>query len=157
MTYTFDTSAYSQLKHYHPEVFKTLWRNFEALTDSGLVWSTREVQRELEDWTNIPEFLELWLKPRKTMFHVPNTDEQLFVGTILAVPHFRMLISKQAQLRGSTVADPFVIANAKVHNSILVTQEDFKPNAARIPNICAHYSIPCINFEEFLIQQNWIF
>ena len=157
MTYTFDTSAYSQLKHYHPDVFKTLWTNLDQLITTGTICSTREVLRELEDWTNIPAFLGDWIKSRKFMFSVPNTDEQQFVAQILAVPHFQMLISKQARLRGSTVADPFVIAAAKTHGTTLVTQEDLKPNAARIPNVCQHFNIPCIDFEEFLKQQSWSF
>ena len=33
----------------------------------------------------------------------------------------------------------------------------FTPNAAKIPNVCAHFKIPCIDLEEFMHQQGWAF
>jgi hypothetical protein len=38
-----------------------------------------------------------------------------------------------------------------------VTEEKLKPNAAKIPNVCAHFQIPCINLERFMRDQNWSF
>ncbi|WP_264840739.1 DUF4411 family protein [Burkholderia cenocepacia] len=30
-------------------------------------------------------------------------------------------------------------------------------HAAKIPNVCAHFEIPCIDLEEFMHQQDWQF
>ncbi len=55
------------------------------------------------------------------------------------------------------VADPFVIACARVNSGTVVSQEKFKPNAAKIPNVCAHFAIPCMDLEGFMRAQNWSF
>jgi len=38
-----------------------------------------------------------------------------------------------------------------------VTTELFKDNAAGIPNVCEHFSIPHINLEGFMQQEGWVF
>jgi hypothetical protein len=55
------------------------------------------------------------------------------------------------------VADPFVIACAKIRGGTVVTEERLKPNAARIPNICQHFGIPCTNLEGFMQLMGWNF
>lgn len=44
--------------------------------------------------------------------------------------------------------------------SLISTREVFnelQPNAAKIPNVCAHFKIPCIDLEEFMHRQGWTF
>lgn len=57
------------------------------------------------------------------------------------------------------LTDPFVIACARINQATVVTEEGWqrggkslalKPNAATIPNVCAHFKIPCIDLEEFM-------
>lgn len=66
-------------------------------------------------------------------------------------------VVNQARLRGTPVADPFVIAAANVKTGVVVTEERLKPNAAKIPNVCQHFKIPCTNLEGFMSQQSWSF
>jgi hypothetical protein len=35
--------------------------------------------------------------------------------------------------------------------------ELLKPNAAKIPNICKHFKIPCMTLEEFMEAEGWQF
>lgn len=53
--------------------------------------------------------------------------------------------------------DPFVVAAGKVKDATVVTQEGLKPNAAKVPNVCEHFNVPCLNLEEFMAQQGWAF
>jgi hypothetical protein len=39
----------------------------------------------------------------------------------------------------------------------VVTQEKNTENAAKIPNVCDHFGIPCINLEDFMKKENWTF
>jgi len=32
-----------------------------------------------------------------------------------------------------------------------------KPQAAKIPNVCQHFSVPCMDLETFMQQQGWSF
>lgn len=100
------------------------------------------------------------------MFSTPTGAELLFVAEIFRIRHFQGLIGAQQRLKGTPVADPFVIACAKVNQATVVTEEGWqrggkslvlKPNAAKIPNVCAHFKIPCIDLEEFMHQQGWTF
>jgi hypothetical protein len=98
-----------------------------------------------------------WAKKHKTVFTMPTPAEQEFVAQIFAVPHFRQLIGARHQQRGDPVADPFVIACAKINSGTVVTEEKDKPNAARIPNVCAHFNVRCINLAGFMRRQEWSF
>lgn len=82
----------------------------------------------------------------------------LFVAQIFEVRHFQTLIKLQERLRGKPVADPFVIAKARViENGCVVTTEKEKKNAAQIPNVCDHFQIQHMNLETFMQEENWTF
>ncbi len=116
--------------------------------------SVKEVARELG---RQDDGLSKWVKHHKGFFHEPSQGEMIFVGKIFAVPHFQSLIKKQERLKGNPVADPFVIAKAKMLNGCVVTTEKLKPNAAKIPNVCRHFKIKCISLEKFMAEEQWSF
>ena len=157
MIYVFDNSSLSNLKHFYPEVFKSVWFGLDDLIEKGNLISTREVWRELQNG-NPTGHVNEWLKERKHIFKTPTNEELQFVAEIFKIKHFQSLIGRQQQLKGTPVADPFVIACAKVkENGVVVTEESFKNNDAKIPNVCQHFDIPCINLKDFMQQQDWAF
>lgn len=165
MIHVFDTSSLRSLQHFYPSVFKSIWDGLNALADHGELISTREVFNELERQAVSAEVLK-WAKEHKPLFGTPTNAELQFVADIFKVKHFQALIGAQQRLKGMPVADPFVIACARAHNATVVTEEGWqhsgtqlvpKPNAAKIPNVCVHFGIPCVNLEEFMHQQGWTF
>ena len=156
MTYVFDTGPFIVLKNYYPGTFTTLWNRIDLLAGKGTIVSVREVFNELHNYNDV-DFIQDWAKQHKAIFDKPSNDELLIVRQILAVPHFQALISSKAILKGTPIADPFVVAAGKVKNATVVTQEVLKPNAAKMPNVCAHFHVPCINLETFMAQQGWTF
>jgi hypothetical protein len=156
MIYVFDASSLSKLKHYYPNVFRSIWLGLDELVQSGDLISTREVWHELE--RGVPNVhVQGWLKARKHIFLTPQPEELLFVSKILGIRRFQALIGTKQQLNGTPVADPFVIALAKIREGAVVTEEEFKPNAAKIPNVCKHFDVPCMNLEAFMGLQGWSF
>lgn len=154
--YIFDTSPLSTLfKNYYRRRFPSLWRNFDALVDAGSLVSTREAYREIIDGP-VPELRE-WAENNQELFSVPSAAEGAFVANIYAVPHFQQNIEQQKLLKGGRNADPFIIARAATEGKTVVTMEMLKPNAAKIPNICQHFSIPCMTLEEFMEAEGWQF
>lgn len=156
MKYIFDSSPLIDLfRHYYPERFPSLWGKFHALVSDGKIISVREVYNEIyfkED------ALGHWAKGQKDMLFLPSTVKELqFVNKIFQIQHFQSMIRKQERLQGKAVADPFVIARAKMFDCPVVTSEVFKDNAAKIPNVCKHFSIPYINLEGFMQQEHWTF
>lgn len=156
MIYVFDTSAFITLKNFYPSTFPSLWTGLDKLIAAGQLVSVREVLNELDDY-NDADFIQNWAKQNKKIFAVPSGQEQGLVQQILAVPHFQALIGSKAILKGTPVADPFVIAAAWAKDGTVVTQEHLKPNAAKIPNVCAHFKVKCIDLETFMSNQGWSF
>ena len=157
MIFVFDSNSLSRLKHFFPGVFQSVWTGLDDLVKNGTLISTREVWTEMQGG-NPDVLVNQWLKERKNqIFLVPSLAELSFVQQIFTVPHFQTLIGEKQRLKGTPVADPFVIACAKIHNGIVVTEEKFKPHAAKIPNVCQHFDIESIDLEEFMSRQGWSF
>lgn len=154
--YVFDTSPLSTLfRNYYPSRFPTLWAQFDALVAGGQMISTREVFREIDDGPL--ESLRDWAQHHQALFPAPNAQEAVAVAQIYAVQHFQQNIEQQKLLKGGRNADPFVVAKAMTDAATVVTMELLKPNAAKIPNICQHFNVPCLTLEQFMEAENWQF
>ena len=156
MSYVFDNSPLSALfRNYYRKSFPSLWRRFDQLVKDRRLVSTREVFREIEDGP-IESLLE-WAKKNRELFATPTAQEGAFVAKIYAVPRFQQNIEQKKLLRGGKVADPFVIARAACEKRTVVTIEVMKPNAVKIPNICAHFGVECLSLPEFMEAEGWTF
>ena len=156
MIYVLDSCSFVVCGHYFPSRFPTFWAEFNALVQSGAIISVREVRNELDHDAN-RQHLRDWVDRNKGIFLVPSPQETQFVSQIFLVQHFQQLIGAKQRLAGRPVADPFVIACARVRDACVVTEESLKPNAARIPNVCNHFGIDCISIEEMMARENWSF
>ena len=150
--YVIDTNVFIQLGFYYPSRFPTIWARIDKLAQSGTLLSVREVKNELE-LGNASAYIAEWVKTNRNIFRTPNEEELGIVKEILSDQRFRGLIRRESILKGLPVADPFIIAAAKVHNGTVVTQENYKPDAARIPTVCEEFKVSCINLEEFLERE----
>lgn len=156
MSYSFDNSPLSVLfKNYYRRRFPSLWRRFDSLVEEGRLLSTREVLREIEN--GAPESLRDWAANNHALFPAPTAAEGAFVAQVYRIPQFQQNIELQKILRGGLNADAFVIARAAVGGAAVVTMEIFRPNAARIPNICQHFNVPCLTLEQFMEREGWEF
>jgi hypothetical protein len=156
VNYVFDNSPLSALfRNYYRKRFPTLWQRFDELVAEGRLVSTREVLREIKDGS-LDDLID-WAKAHQDLFATPTAAEGAFVAKIYAVPHFQQNIEQKKLLRGGKVADPFVIARAACENRTVVTTEKVKPNSVKIPNICAHFGVKCLNIEDFMDAEEWTF
>ena len=106
--------------------------------------SVREVYNDLEGKGNRPH-LQDWLKVNRSIFLTPTNEETAFVREIFSIHHFQYLVTQKQRLKGTPVADPFVIASAKLRKGCVVTEEEKKDHAARMPNVCDHFGIKWAN------------
>ncbi len=154
--YVFDTGAFSFLfRNIYDEIFPSAWERFTQLIVDGRVTSTREVLREINN--SSLEEMRLWANAREHLFPAPTPTEAQEVRNIFAVSHFQNIIGSKNLQKGGTNADPFVIARAKVLGSIVVTTEKWKPNAAKIPNVCEHFSVSYDDVRGFMNREAWEF
>lgn len=155
MIYVFDSSSLIDLfRHFYPNRFPTLWTKYNEMIDKGRIVSTREVYHEIEGGD---DRLSIWAKNNRSFFTQPSESELLFVAEIFKITHFQTLVKKKEQLSGKPVADPFVISKAKITDGTVVTEENKKDHSAKIPNVCEHFGIQCLNLEKFMDKENWTF
>lgn len=155
--YVFDTSSFSLLGNYFPNTFSGFWERFNALAVDGHVISVSEVYKELERQSR-HEHLNQWCYANRGLFFASSEEETKWVARMFREqPSFHALISPQAILDGRPVADPFLIASSMIRGWCLVTEERIQGNKIRIPFICKHYGIRCINVEGMLQEQAWRF
>lgn len=147
MIYVFDTSSLRSLQHFYPSVFKSIWDGLDSLVAQQTLISTREVFNELERQAVSAEILK-WAKDNKSLFTTPTGLELQFVAEIFKIKHFHGLIGAQQRLKGMPVADPFVIACARINKGTLVTQEGW---------LRAHEPLTPKPNEGFMHQQGWTF
>lgn len=155
--YVFDSNSLIDLfKHYYPDRFPTLWEKFDILISDGKFLSIREVVNEINRYARRDRLVD-WTKNNSQFFSIPTQNELLIVKEIFQVSHFQAMIRKKARLQGYPVADPFVAAKAKACNGYVVTEERWAKDSAKLPNVCEHFGILCINLEEFMEKEGWIF
>jgi hypothetical protein len=155
--YVFDTNSVSILfDNFYLDRFPSLWERFDELIAGGAVVSVREVYNEIIRRYRDTRLVQ-WAKTNREIFVEPSVEEMQFVSEIFSVRHFQALIRKRETLEGTPVADPFVIAKAKVDKRLLVSQETLKPNAAKIPNVCEHFAVQYTNWEGFMEREGWQF
>ncbi len=155
--YVFDNSSLRVIcESYYPARFPSLWEKFDKLVSEGRVTSVREVYKEIERW-NPSRRLVQWAADHKNLFPTSSPEELRFVNQIFSIKHFQGLIERKNILEGAPAADPFVIARAKVIRGIVVTQEQLKEHAAKIPNVCAYFGIDYTDLEGFMEREKWEF
>lgn len=155
MIYVFDTTSFRVLGNYFPENFPTFWENIEQLIHKEGLISVKEVYSELENQAK--GHLLKWVESNKKIFLAPHQEETKIVAEIFKVKHFLQLVNIKSISKGTAVADPFLIASAKIRNACVVTEEVFKNNGAKIPNVCNHFDVTCTNVAGFMANEGWKF
>ncbi len=152
--YILDTSSIRVLGNYYPDVFPSFWEQLNDAIQRGEIGSVREVRKELE-LQDTSEHVAEWAKLNAAIFLSPTEAEMQIVADIFKVRHFQQLIGEKQRLRGQPVADPFLVARAGACGGCVVTEEGLKPNAAKIPNVCGHFKIECIDMKRLLERFGW--
>jgi hypothetical protein len=154
--FVLDTNVFNEMGGYYPSRFPSFWAEFDKAAQDGTVKSVEEVMKELDRW-NAASHIDTWVKSNKDVFSAPTEDELGFVAEIFKVKHFQALVGQKQILQGTPAADPFVIAAAKVGGACVVTQERWKPNSAKIPAVCKHFGLDCIDLEALMTHLGWRF
>lgn len=142
MIYVFDSSTLIHLfRYYYRNRFPSLWGKFDEAIASQEILCVREVLNEVDQGSDT---LSEWAKDHRDFFLQPTPEELVFVSKIFAEPQFQALVRNQERLLGKPVADPFVVAKARLLNGCVVTQES-RTRVARIPNVCEHFDIACLD------------
>jgi len=152
MKYVFDSGPFIDCRYYFPTIFKNYWNKLNQLAINKDILSVKEVYNELCKGTDV---ISKWAEQNIDIFEKPSPEEFEIVKGIMA--KHKELIKSSNYSNGSPVADPFVIAKAKIYNLIVVTQETYRENAHKIPNICKDLNVQCVSLEKFMLIEGWEF
>lgn len=154
--YLLDTSVFINAwnKYYRRPVFPGVWTAIEALLDSRVAFSCRDVFVEIEGQQD--ELYE-WAKLRRHIFQEPPEDVTFEMQHVMA--HFPQFA---AQGRSLNAADPWVIAHARHSDAIVVTDEQWaerqKPTKPpKIPNACEALDVSWMPIVSFLEANDYVF
>ncbi len=158
MAYIFDTSSIRTLQNFYPDRFPSIWDYINHMVLDGRIVSVREVYNEVNRQGSVKPFIQKWVEDNKTIFKIPSPQETAFLREEFFMnQHYQQIIKRKNILKGYPAADPFIIASVKINGGIIVTEESYKENSSSIPNICEALSLSCINLEEFMARENWLF
>lgn len=150
--YVFDTNVFQTLGNFKPKRFPTIWDRIDALVLQKELISVKEVRNEIEFVCHFDHVID-WVKRNRHIFVNPSAEECKVVAEIFKTEQYRGLVRRQSILKGSPVADPFIIAAAKMRRGCVVTQESLKSDGARIPTICKDLQIECLDLDGFFEEQ----
>jgi len=150
-TYCIDTSALIDLKELYPrDIFPPIWRNIETLIAQGRLVAPKEVYQELQ---RVEDELFKWAKEHKMMFK--NLDDEQIRHVLDITGKFPKLVDEK---KPGPQADPFVIALALSRGYIVITSESWgDPNKPKIPDVCNHYGIKCLDLVALYRKEKWQF
>ncbi len=145
--YVIDTSSLIELSETYPrDLFEPLWKQVEALIESGELISCEDVFIELEAQE---DRLHQWAKVQRDrgFFRAIDSSVQVKVKAILQ-SHENLLDWK----RRASSADGFVIAQALVEGCSVVTEETPSggPHKSKMPDVCRAYAVRCLTVLEML-------
>jgi hypothetical protein len=145
-----------QARHYPLDVFDTLRQRIESLIATGQVRAVDLVREEI-DAVGTPG-LRTWAKTQKDLF-VPLAPEVQIEAAAIEAAYPDLMDPKSPHQS----ADAYVIALAKAHQAVVVSQETSAqekrkpPRDHYIPDVCRDLGIACINLLGVMRREQWTF
>jgi len=151
--YCIDTSAIidAMRRYYPPDAFPGLWEKLELMIESEELIAPKEVLHEL---SKKDDDTYEWAKNNSKIFI--ELDEEVQWATSEILNEFPRLV---ADMSGRNHADSFVIALARVKGAVVVTNEKRarNPKTPKIPDVCEHLDIRCIDLLNLILEKGWRF
>lgn len=153
MIYILDTNIFRKLLDHFPRkgaTFEKIWKSLDDGIENGSYISVDECYNELTCHFNENNSNYRWLFDRRTMFQNPTNQESIFMKKLFQDNKMQDSIHSRNILENRPSADVYIVAKAKTLGATVVTCEEFKPNSAQLPNICAKTGVSCIGYDDFM-------
>ncbi len=153
MIYVLDTNIFRTLLNFFPKKgkrYEEVWEKIDLMIAAGKLISVDECYNELEKQFSDKSEQYEWFHERKDMFKNPDNDESIIISHLLRNPKMRETIHTKNILANRPSADIYIVAKAKALNATVVTNENYKPNSAQLPNLCKEVDVPFISYDDFM-------
>ena len=142
-------------KYYAPDLCPDYWDILNELGKQARIFIPEEVKNEIvvtDDPDKAEDDLSKWLKRSSIPIRKPTEKVIVCWQKILqADPSHKLLVDN---IKGRSLADPWVISHAMDMNATVVTKENVESamnsKRIRIPNVCKNMGVRCIDYFEFI-------
>jgi hypothetical protein len=142
-------------KYYSPDLCPDYWNILNELGKQNRIFIPEEVKNEIvvaDTSDKTEDDLSKWLKRSTIPIHKPTENVIACWQKILKTdPSHRLLVDN---IKGRSLADPWLIAHAMDMNSTVVTKENIESamnsKRVKIPNVCKNMGVRCIDDFEFI-------
>jgi hypothetical protein len=138
---------------YEKETFKHLWEDFCALCDSGKIVSHLEVYKEIKEG-GVKEQI-MWANQYKIIFQKYDLPAEGEVIQNIGSKGSDFVKFLEQGKQKATHADPWLVAQAKINNLILIAEE--APKKSSIPWVCHNIGVKSINLLGLMKEENWTY
>ncbi len=153
MAYILDTNIVRKLLFHFPKkgkYFEIVWERLEDEMNKGEIYSVDECFNELINQFSKDNEAIKWISERKAIFKNPTSEESLTIRSLFLNPKMRESIHSKNILNNRPSADVYIASKGKATGDIIVTEEEYKPNSAQLPNICEKLGVEYITFDDFM-------
>jgi len=153
--YVLDANVFIEAKnkYYGFDICPGFWTSLVGLNRSNRVFSIDRVRRELIQQN---DQIGDWIKERAPETFFKKTEDQAVIDTYQQMMRWvfaEIQFTEPAKNDFASGADGWVLAYAKVNGLIIVTHEEYAPNAKRkvpMPNVCVEFELDDVNTFEML-------
>jgi hypothetical protein len=154
--YVIDTNGLINLEYlfkYDNPVFKAIWDEIEDMIAQGIFRTIDFVEEEINSYEGKQDFLKNWVKKWKKSFVVLTDSESINAAIPIVNEEYSTgFFDAKKQAEGKEEADPYLIGYCKVHNCVLITNENkTKPN--KLPAVATKNGVICIDINDFLNER----
>ncbi len=153
MIYILDTNIIRTLLNFFPKKgkrFEEVWEKIDEKIRAGEFISVDECYNELARQFSDKTKQYQWFHGHKDMFKNPNDKESVIISQLLLNPKMRETVHLKNILENRPSADVYIAAKAKALDATVVTNENYKPHSAQLPNLCEVLGVSCISYDDFM-------
>ena len=153
MIYILDTNIIRTLLNFYPKKgkrYEEVWDKIDEKIRADEFISADECFGELEkQFSNKTEQYQ-WFHGHKDMFKNPDNKESVIISKLLMNPKMRETVHQKNILENRPSADVYIAAKAKALDATVVTNENYKPHSAQLPNLCEELGVSYISYDDFM-------
>lgn len=153
MIYILDTNIIRTLLNFFPKRgkrFEEVWEKIDEKISVGEFISADECYNELERQFSKKTDQYQWFHGHKDMFKNPDDKESVIISQLFLIPKMRETVHQKNILENRPSADVYIAAKAKALGATVVTNENYKPHSAQLPNLCEELDVSCISYDDFM-------
>jgi hypothetical protein len=153
--YVLDANAFIEAKdrYYGFDICPGYWSSLIVQHDAKRLFSIDRIAEELNEQGDI---VQEWIENKVPETFFKKTEDQFVIEKfqeMVSWVYSQSQFTDAAKSEFASVADGWVIAYAKVNGLIVVTHEQYKPEAKRkvpMPNVCIEFDVTFVDTFEML-------